>query len=98
MRQKTYVPTCAPSEDSDQSAHSSSLIRPFNRPFKIAKDAIELNARLYELRIMVIYNHAFLVAVASESRVKMVICKTWTGTLANSTGLDQTPQALHCLL
>ena len=29
MRQKTYIRTCAPSEDSDQPAHSRSLIRIF---------------------------------------------------------------------
>ena len=40
----------------------------------------------------------------SEYRVKRVICKTWTGTLANSAGPDQTlqtaasDQRLHCLL
>ena len=53
---------------------------------------------------MIIYSHAFLVAVMSECRVKRVICKTWTGTLANSTDPDQTPQnalsdhSLHSLL
>ena len=52
---------------------------------------------------MVIYSHAILVTVTLECRVKL-ICKTWTGTLANSTVLDQMPknaasdQGLHCLL
>ena len=41
---------------------------------------------------MVIYIRAILVAVRSECRVKRVICKTWTGTLANSADSDQTPQ------
>ena len=42
---------------------------------------------------------AFLVAVTSECRVKRVIYKTWTGTLANSTEPAQTQQkGLHCLL
>ena len=42
--------------------------------------------------------------VTSECHVKMVICKTLTGTLANSADPDQTPQntvsdqSLHCLL
>ena len=31
QRQKTYLRTCAPSEDSDQPAHSRSLIRTFTR-------------------------------------------------------------------
>ena len=53
---------------------------------------------------MVIYSHAILVAVMSEYRVKRVICKTWTGTLANSEDPDQklqnaaSNQGLHCLL
>ena len=54
---------------------------------------------------MVIYSRAFLVAVTSECRVKRVICKTWTGTLANSADPNQTPQnaaasdqGVHCLL
>ena len=52
----------------------------------------------------VIYSRAILVTVTSESSVKRVICKTWTGTLANSADPDQTPQnaasgqGLHCLL
>ena len=51
-----------------------------------------------------IYSHTSLVAVISECRVKRVICKTWTGTLANSADPDQMPQnvasdqGLHCLL
>ena len=45
-----------------------------------------------------------LVTVTSECSVKGFICKTWTGTLANSADPDQTPQyatsdqGLHCLL
>ena len=38
------------------------------------------------------FRRAVLVAVTSEGRVKKVICKTWTGTLANSAAPDQTPQ------
>ena len=50
-----------------------------------------------------IYRRAILVAVTSECRVKRVIWKTWTRTLANSADPDQTPQnaasdpGLHCL-
>ena len=53
---------------------------------------------------MFIYSHAILVAMTSDFRVKRVIYKTWTGTLANSPDQDQTPQnaasdlGLHCLL
>ena len=53
---------------------------------------------------MVIYSHAILVAVTSECGIKGVICKTWTGIMANSTDPDQMPQnmvsdqGLHCLL
>ena len=53
---------------------------------------------------MVIYSRAILVAVTSECGVKRAICKTWTGTLANSADPDQTPQnaasdqGLHCWL
>ena len=53
---------------------------------------------------MVIYSHAVLVAMTSESSVKRVICKTWTGKLANSADQDQVPQntasdqGLHYLL
>ena len=51
-----------------------------------------------------IYSHSSLVAVTSEFSGKRVICKTWTGTLANSANSDQTPQnvvsdqGLHFLL
>ena len=47
---------------------------------------------------------AILVAVASGCSVKMVICKIWTGALANSADQNQTPQnaasdeGLHCSL
>ena len=50
------------------------------------------------------YIHANLVTVISECRVKRVLCKTWTGTLANSAESHQTPQnaasdqSLQCLL
>ena len=45
-----------------------------------------------------------VVAVTSECRVKRIVCKTWTGTFANSADPDHTPQnaasdqGLHCLL
>ena len=53
---------------------------------------------------MVIYSCAILITVMSECPVKKVICKTWTGTLANSEDPDQMPQNAasdqgpHCLL
>ena len=59
---------------------------------------------MYEIQVTVIYSRAILVAVTSERHVKRVICKTWTGTLANSADRDQTPQnaasgqGLLCLL
>ena len=46
----------------------------------------------YEIQVTVIYSRAILVAVTSEARVKRVVCKTWTGTLANSAVPDHTPQ------
>ena len=49
-------------------------------------------ARLYEIQVAVIYNRAILVTVTSECRLKTVICKTWTGTLANSVDQYQTSQ------
>ena len=53
-------------------------------------------ARLYGIQVTAIYSRAILVAMTSECRVKRVICKTWTGTLANSADPDQTPQkGLH---
>ena len=60
-------------------------------------------ARLYEIRVTVIYSRAILVAVTSESRVNRVISKTLTGLLADSVDPDQTPQnaafdqGLYCL-
>ena len=42
--------------------------------------------------VTVIYSRAILVAVTSECRVKMVMCKIWIGTLTNSADPDQTPQ------
>ena len=62
------------------------------------------NRALDEIHVMVIYSRDNLVAVTSEWSVKRVICKTWTGTLANSPDPDQTPQnaasdqSPHCLL
>ena len=50
------------------------------------------------------YRRAILTAVTSECSLKRVICKTWTGTLANNAVQDQTPQnaasdhGLDCLL
>ena len=55
-------------------------------------------------QVKAIYSRAVLVSVKSECRVKRSICKTRTGTLANSADPDQTPkdeasyQGLHCLL
>ena len=57
---------------------------------------------------MVIYSPAVLVAVTSESGVKRVICKTWTGLSAGAyvNSADPDPdqilqngsdQGLHCL-
>ena len=37
-------------------------------------------ARLYEIQVTIIYSRAILVAVTSEYSIKLVICKTWTGT------------------
>ena len=59
---------------------------------------------LYEIQLKVIYSRAILVIVTSEWRVKRVIWKKWTGTLANSADPGQKPQnvtsdqGLHCLL
>ena len=56
-----------------------------------------------EIQVTAINSRAIF-AVTSECGVKRDICKTWTGTLANSTDQDQTPhnaasdQGLHCLL
>ena len=52
---------------------------------------------LDEIQVTVIYSRAFLVAVTSECGVKRVICKTWTGSLANS-GDAESDQGLRCLL
>ena len=47
---------------------------------------------------------ALFLSLWLQYRVKRVICKTWTGTLASSAGQDQTPQntasdqGLHCLV
>ena len=59
---------------------------------------------LYEIQVTVIYCCAILVTVTSECHAKRVLCKTLTGTLANSADPNQTPQSaasdqgLHCLL
>ena len=37
---------------------------------------------------------AILVTVTSECRAKRIICKTWTGTFANSADSDQTPRRM----
>ena len=47
---------------------------------------------MYEIQGPFIYSRAILVTVTSEYRVKRIICKTWTGTLANSADPDQTLQ------
>ena len=58
----------------------------------------------YEIHVTVIYSHAIFLAVTSECPVTRVICKTWSGTLANSADADQalqnrvSDQGLHCLL
>ena len=36
-------------------------------------------AGLYEIQVTVIYSRAILVTLTSESNLKRVICKTWTG-------------------
>ena len=64
---------------------------------------------LHEIQVTVICSRTSLVGVMSESCIKRVICKTWTGlsagALANSADPDQMPQneasdqdhGLHCL-
>ena len=53
--------------------------------------------------VTVMFSRAILVTPTSECRVKRIICKTWTGTLANGADPDQTPQnaasdqSLQCL-
>ena len=65
---------------------------------------MESNRAFDKIQVIVIYSRAILVAVTSECRVRRVICKTWTGILANNADLDQTPQnaasvqGLHCLI
>ena len=64
----------------------------------IISDRLNQTARSYEIQVT-----RYFVAVTSECRVTRFICKTWTGTLANSADPDQTPQnaasdqSLHCL-
>ena len=70
----------------------------------IITDHWNQTARLYESQVTVIYSRAVLVIVTLECHVKRVICKTWTGTLANSADPYQisqnaaSDQGLHCLL
>ena len=54
-------------------------------------------ARLYEIQVTDIHNHAILVAVTSKCRVKKVVYNTWTETLANSADPDQTPKTRHLI-
>ena len=61
----------------------------FKEILVIIYDHSNKTARLYELLLTVIYSRAILVAVTLECHVKWVICKTWTGTLANNAGPDQ---------
>ena len=44
------------------------------------------SARLYEIQVIIIYIAALFLSLTPERRVKRVICKTWTETLANSAG------------
>ena len=79
---------------------------PKNFQFLEVKLSIYLKCfrNVYKIQVMVIYGHAILVTVTSECPVKRVICKTWTGILANSADPDQmlqnaaSDQGLHCLL
>ena len=70
----------------------------------IITDQYNQSVCLYKIQVMAIYCRVILVTVMSECCVKRFICKTWIGTLANSTDLDQRPrnmapdQGLHCLL
>ena len=54
----------------------------------------QLNQTARKPKSTVIYSRAILVAETSESSVKMVICKIWTGTLANSAEPEQTPSGV----
>ena len=57
-----------------------------------------------EIHVTFIYSHAILVTVRSECPVKVCICKTWIGTLANNADPDEmlqsvaSDQGLHHLL
>ena len=71
----------------------------------IVIDQWNLPARGYEIQVMVINSRAIFVTVTSECREEKIICKTLTGTFANSAYPDQTPlkvasdQGLHlCLI
>ena len=46
---------------------------------------MKFNHAVVQVKVTVIYSRAILVAVRQECNVKRVICKTWTGTLANIT-------------
>ena len=73
-------------------------------PKVIIIDQLNQTACLYEIQVTVIYSRAILVTEATDRRVKRVICKTWTRTLANSAEPVQMPQdaafdrGLHFLL
>ena len=67
---------------SSQSIHTPNFLKVVFQV--IDNDLWNQTARLYEIQVMVIISRATLVAVTSECRVKRVICKTWTGILANS--------------
>ena len=60
------------------------------------------NCAFVRNQVTFIYSRAIFVALMSESSVKRIICKTSTGTLANSADPDQTKQnvasdqGLHC--
>ena len=61
-------------------------------PKVIIIDQLNQTACLYEIQVTVIYSRAILVTEAADRRVKRVICKTWTRTLANSAEPVQMPQ------
>ena len=53
------------------------------------------NNAFYEIQVVIINSRAIVATVTSECCVKRVICKTWTGTLANSADQDQTPRLIR---
>ena len=48
--------------------------------------------RLYNIQVTIIYSLTILATVMLQCCEKRVICKTWTGALANSADMDQMPQ------